>query len=104
MTRINDKIAVGLTLACGTMWMFYSFVLLSFVPFLAPSSQNIILFISNAIQLAFLPLLLVGQNILGRNAETRAEADHEAIMSELEEIKGIHETVSGLHCIKGLSV
>ena len=35
------------------------------------------LFISNMIQLFLMPLLLVGQNLSGRHAEARAEADFE---------------------------
>jgi len=35
------------------------------------------LFISNMIQLLLLPLIMIGQNIQGRHAEARAEADFE---------------------------
>lgn len=53
------------------------------------------LFISNVLQLFFLPLIMVGQNLQGRHAEFRAENDFEinlraereieAVMSKLEE-------------------
>jgi len=53
------------------------------------------LFISNMLQLFFLPLIMIGQNLQGRHAELRAENDFEinlkaereieAIMSKLEE-------------------
>jgi len=52
------------------------------------------LFMSNAIQLFFLPLIMIGQNLQGRHAEMRAESDFEinlkaegeieAVLSELE--------------------
>lgn len=43
------------------------------------------LFISNMIQIFLMPLLLIGQNLQGKHAETRAEADFEVnTKSELQ--------------------
>ncbi len=47
------------------------------------------LFISNMIQIFLMPLLLIGQNLQGRHAETRAEADFEVNMKAEEEIETI---------------
>lgn len=47
------------------------------------------LFISNMIQIFLMPLLLIGQNLQGRHAEARAEADYEVNMRAEEEIEVI---------------
>ena len=93
ITRINEWLALRTTLVLGTMWATYAFIVLSVLPTLYPAQQNNILYVSNAIQLTFLPLLLVGQNIQGRKAEARAEADHAAIMEELELVKALHAEI-----------
>ncbi|MBI2055162.1 MAG: DUF1003 domain-containing protein [Candidatus Sungbacteria bacterium] len=51
------------------------------------------LFISNMIQLLFLPLLMVGQDLQGRHAELRAEIEFEINRQAEEEI---HEILSRL--------
>ncbi len=47
------------------------------------------LFISNMIQIFLMPLLLIGQNLQGKHAEARAEADFEVNMKAEEEIESI---------------
>lgn len=47
------------------------------------------LFISNVIQIMLLPLLMVGQNLQGRHAETRVEADFDVNMKAEREIEAI---------------
>lgn len=47
------------------------------------------LFISNMIQLFFLPLIMVGQNLQGRHAELRAENDFETNLKAEKEIETI---------------
>lgn len=45
------------------------------------------LFISNILQLLFMPLLMIGQNLQGRHSEVRAEADYELNVRAEKEIK-----------------
>ncbi len=45
------------------------------------------LFISNVIQLMLMPLIMVGQNLQGRYAETRAESDFEVNIKAENEIE-----------------
>lgn len=45
------------------------------------------LFVSNMIQLFLLPLIMVGQNLQGKHAEARAEADFEVNVQAEEEIE-----------------
>ena len=47
------------------------------------------LFISNLIQIFLMPLLLIGQNLQGRHAEARAEADFEVNTKAEVEIEAI---------------
>ncbi len=47
------------------------------------------LFISNVIQLVFLPLIMVGQNLQGRHAEARAQNDYEVNLKAEREIEAI---------------
>ena len=90
MKRINDWLALHTTLLMGTMWCVYAFTLFSLLPLWLPKLQNELLYVSNCLQLVALPLLMVGQNLLGQNAERRAAQDHEAIMEELGEVKAMH--------------
>lgn len=93
LTQLNESIALRMALMVGTMECFYTFVVMSILPTLFPKQQENILYISNCIQLAFLPLIIVSNNILNRKAEARAEADHAAIMEELELVKRLHADV-----------
>jgi hypothetical protein len=86
----NEKLAARGTLMFGSMWAFYLFFvwgLLAFVPQLAQWRQVILLISSAWIQLWALPLLMVGGIVLNRNAEKRAQEDHEMIQQEFAMIK-----------------
>jgi uncharacterized membrane protein len=47
------------------------------------------LFISNMIQIFLMPLIMIGQNLQGRHAETRAEADYEVNLKAEREIEAV---------------
>jgi len=47
------------------------------------------LFISNMIQIFLMPLIMIGQNLQGRHAERRAEADFEVNVKAEREIETI---------------
>jgi uncharacterized membrane protein len=47
------------------------------------------LFLSNMIQILLMPLIMVGQNLQGRHAENRAEADFEVNTKAEREIEAI---------------
>jgi uncharacterized membrane protein len=47
------------------------------------------LFISNMIQISLMPLIMIGQNLQGRHAEVRAEADFEINVQAEREIEAI---------------
>lgn len=89
MRKFNDLVAEKSTLVFGTMWMFYAFFiygLLPLIPILTPF-QSQIFYWSGWVQLWALPLLMVGQNVMGRSAEIRAQETHDAVMDELSVVK-----------------
>ncbi|WCK53314.1 hypothetical protein PP175_18280 [Aneurinibacillus sp. Ricciae_BoGa-3] len=91
--RFNDFLAKYATLALGTMWAFYIFLLYSLLPLVFPQSMDKLMYWSNVIQLVTLPLLAVGTAILGKKAEDRAKQDHKAIMEELDTITKMYREI-----------
>jgi hypothetical protein len=57
--------------------------LLPLIPQIA-KYQDKLLYWSNWVQLWSLPLLMVGQNVLGESAERREQETHDAVMTELK--------------------
>jgi len=90
INAFNEWIGVHVTLIFGTMWITYLFFVYGFLPILIPSEMTTLLYWSNTVQLWSLPLLMVGQNVMGRSAEKRAEEDHETLMKEFIELKQMH--------------
>ncbi len=99
---VNSRIAVGLTKRVGTMWTAYSFAVLAIIGLFAilglltPIVALLVAWLSQTfIQLVLLPIIMVGQNVLGRHAELIAEeqynttkktyADIELIMKHLDD-------------------
>jgi len=87
INQINETIAVWLTRAFGTMWICYAFMVYGLLPAfsLFHRHQEAFLYWSNWVQLWSLPLILVGTNILGREAEKRSKLDHEKLAKSYEE-------------------
>ena len=91
----NGKIALTLTTVVGTMWCAYAFAVLALVAL--PSALeggrllDLIQWISQTfIQLVMLSVIMVGQNILGRASDKRADEtyrDAEAILHEAQQIQ-----------------
>jgi hypothetical protein len=92
---INGKIALTLTTIVGTMWCAYAFAVLALIAL--PSALNggslldLIQWISQTfIQLVMLSVIMVGQNILSRASDKRADMtykDAEATFQEAEQIQ-----------------
>ena len=100
--EFNARIAVGLTKRVGTMWTAYSFAVLAVIGLfailglLSPIVALLVAWLSQTfIQLVLLPIIMVGQNVLGHHAELLAEeqfnttqktyADIESIMKHLDD-------------------
>jgi hypothetical protein len=91
---LNGKIALGLTTGVGTMWCAYAFAVLALVA-LPSAAQGglfpLIQWVSQTfIQLVMLSVIMVGQNILGKASDKRAEMtynDADATFHEAEQIQ-----------------
>ena len=91
----NGRLGLFLTTIVGTMWAAYLFTILALVSF--PSAMrtgNSIIMVAwiaqTFLQLVLLPIIIVGQNILGKAADKRAEQtykDGEAILHECLQIQ-----------------
>ena len=96
-----DRLAVWMTDEVGTMGFFLLLVAWTTVWLgwntLAPTELRfdpfpafvLWLFLSNMIQILLMPLIMVGQNLQGRHAEARAEADFEVNTKAEREIETI---------------
>lgn len=90
ISRFNTNMALWITRAVGTVWAFYVFNGIALVSLPAAikthDPQPIINWVSsNWLQLILLPAVLVGQALLGKAADARAEQvyqDAEAILHE----------------------
>jgi hypothetical protein len=91
----NGKIALVLTTVVGTMWCAYAFAALAFVALPSAIKDGSVLaliqWISQTfVQLVMLSVIMVGQNILGRASDKRAEMtynDADATFHEAEQIQ-----------------
>lgn len=87
IARSNDTVAVKMTVWFGSIWCVYAFTVFSLIPVVAPQAQDMLLYISNCIQLVALPALMVGSAILARDAEARARTDHAALLEILDDVR-----------------
>ncbi len=91
----NGRVALGLTTVVGTMWCAYAFALLALVALPAAlgsgNLQTMISWVSQTfIQLVMLSVIMVGQSILSKASDKRAEMtykDAEATFHEAEQIQ-----------------
>jgi hypothetical protein len=89
----NGKVALILTTVVGTMWCAYAFALLALValPSATGSPLLLIQWVSQTfIQLVMLSVIMVGQNILSRASDKRADMtyqDADATFHESQQIQ-----------------
>jgi uncharacterized membrane protein len=96
-----DGLALWITIRVGSMgfflivfgwtaiWLSWNMLTPASVQFDPPMAFVFWLFISNVIQILLMPLIMVGQNIQGTDAELRAEHDLEVNVKAEEEIEVI---------------
>ncbi len=91
---VNGKVALILTTAVGTMWCAYAFALLALLVLpqaIQGGLLTLVQWVSQTfIQLVMLSVIMVGQNILGRASDKRADMtyqDAEATFHEAEQIQ-----------------
>lgn len=100
MNRFNERIAIKATRYFGSMftfWLFCGWAFLPLIPTLYPYKEAILYISSGFIQLAALPLIMVGQEILGRGSEERAQQDHIVLNEQFEKIQLVLHEIRELH-------
>jgi uncharacterized membrane protein len=97
----NTKIAISLTNLVGSMWTAYLFAGIAFIGLLAilgVFSSGIVILVSwvsqTLIQLVLLPVIMVGQNVLGRKAELQSDEQFRTTMSTYHDIEQIMQHLS----------
>ena len=93
---INTQIAVWLTEHVGTMWTAYAFAVLAIIGLfailglLSPIVALLIAWISQTfLQLVLLPVIMVGQNVLGRKSELQADESYATTMKTYTDIEAV---------------
>jgi hypothetical protein len=88
--KINDWIALNLTLAMSSIWCVYIFLMIAIAPLFAPGLEQFCIYLSTTIiQLVALPAILVGSKLLSEKAENRAAEDHAAVMEIVTDIRTV---------------
>ena len=98
---VNTQIAVALTKRVGTMWTAYTFMglaiigLAAILGLLTPIVALLVVWISQTfLQLVLLPVIMVGQNVLGRKAELQADEQFNTTMNSYNDIEHIMQHLS----------
>jgi hypothetical protein len=93
----NQKLAIGLTKAVGTMICAYIFAVLAIIGypgFHATATQWVQWISQTFIQLVMLSVIMVGQSILGRQQELQADEQFHTTMSSYHDIEQIMQHLS----------
>jgi len=93
----NDKIIFVLAGASASGVMFWFCVLLSAIPFGMPKWMAVILFISNTLQLCYLPVIQITQKNNGEHSELRAAADHLKLLALSENQNEIKTALTSIN-------
>jgi ABC-type multidrug transport system fused ATPase/permease subunit len=98
---VNTRIAVGLTKSVGTMWTAYTFAalavvgLMAIIGLLSPIVALLVVWISQTfLQLTLLPIIMVGQNVLGRKSELQADEQFNTTMTSYNDIEQVMQHLS----------
>jgi len=94
ISKINDVLAMRITMVVGSIWAFYAFVIFGLTPVLWPEYETQILYWSNFLQLIFLPIITVGTAIMNRDSERRAIEDHDTIRREFDLLQEAHDMLN----------
>jgi uncharacterized membrane protein len=88
----NDRIAVAITRALGSMWAAYLFMILALIGFpgLNATPFQYVQWVSQTfIQLVALSIIQLGTQILGRKAELQAEEQYNTTVKSFHDIEQI---------------
>src|SRR5216683_621948 len=97
----NTRFAVALTQRVGTMWTAYTFAVLAIIGLFAilgvltPLVALLVSWVSQTfIQLVLLPIIMVGQNVLGRKSELQADEQFNTTQKSYHDIEQIIQHLS----------
>lgn len=100
-----DKVSLFITQKIGTMgffaliffwtlaWLLWNTLAKPSMRFDPSPTFQIWLFISNLIQIMLMPLIMIGQNLQGKHAETRAENDYNINKKAELEVMELHAKI-----------
>lgn len=99
----NTQLAVWLTEHVGTMWTAYIFSVIAIVGLfgilglLSPIVAFLVAWISQTfIQLVLLPIIMVGQNVLGRKSELQADEEYATTMKSYADLEGVMKRLNDM--------
>jgi hypothetical protein len=88
LNTFNDRLAVAITNAVGTMWCAYAFAILALISLpdaIHAGTAAIISWIAQTfLQLVLLSIIIVGQNIAGERTEGVIRDTHDVLLSEFD--------------------
>lgn len=93
----QDRIALALTSAIGTMYAVYIFLAVIVLWTLLQSGQGsfdpypfaFLLFLGNIVQLLLMPLIMVGQNVQNRHVEARAGEQYLTVTKTFHDLEAV---------------
>ncbi|MDD2878790.1 MAG: hypothetical protein PHZ23_16355 [Acidiphilium sp.] len=95
MKQFNEWLALRMSAIFATMWCFWVVEIVVLLPLVWPRSLPFVQFVSSGwFQAIALPLLAVSGVIIGRKADARAEADHQAIMELVAALHDKHDALN----------
>jgi hypothetical protein len=84
ITKFNNWIAVKITNGVGTMWCAYAFLIIDL--FMLPpviQAHSVMVWVTyiaqTVLQLVLLPIIMVGQNVIQAQNESKADTDHRTL-------------------------
>ena len=113
IAKFNYWIAVKITKGVGTMWCAYVFFLIDLL-MLPPviNSNSIMVWVTyiaqTVLQLVLLPIIMVGQNVIQSQNESKADTDHRTLTylatlqdEQMQELKNQTEILLKLQKLSG---
>ena len=100
INKFNYWLAVKITNGVGTMWCAYAFLIIDL--FMLPpviKANSVMVWVSyiaqTVLQLVLLPIIMVGQNVIQAQNESKADTDHKTLTylatlqdEQMQELKG----------------
>lgn len=113
INKFNYWIAVKITNGVGTMWCAYAFLIIDL--FMLPpviKAASIMVWVTyiaqTVLQLVLLPIIMVGQNVIQAQNESKADADHKTLTylatlqdEQMQELKNQTEILVKIEALSG---